>query len=108
MCVCLFERRVHHRSMEQIWNRLNVDTLLTDVVTWLPRLFAAVLLMAFFWGLFRVSRTALSRVLARTGFDHALIAMLLNVYRFTLMTFGVVRPRGSWGSMWARRWRVWE
>jgi small conductance mechanosensitive channel len=83
--------------MGRIWNRLKVETLLTEVVTWLPRLFAAVLLMAFFWVLFWVSRTALSRVLDRTGFDHALIAMLLNVYRFTLMTFGVVMAAGQLG-----------
>ncbi len=83
--------------MEQIWNRLNVDLLFTDFVAWLPRLFAAVLLMTFFWGLFRVSRATLSRVLAHTGFDHALIGMLLNVYRFTLMTFGIVMAAGQLG-----------
>jgi len=97
MLLGLLGRRVHHRSMEQIWNRLNVDVLLTDLVAWLPRLFTAVLLMAIFWGLFRVSRTTLSRVLAHTGFDHALISMLLNVYRFTLVTFGIVMAAGQLG-----------
>ena len=87
----------YHRRMEQIWNRLNVDLLFTDFVAWLPRLFAAVLLMTFFWGLFRVSRATLSRVLAHTGFDHALIGMLLNVYRFALMTFGIVMAAGQLG-----------
>jgi small conductance mechanosensitive channel len=83
--------------MELIWNRLNVDVLLTDLVAWLPRLFAAGLLMAFFWGLFRLTRATFSHVLARAGFEHALIGMLLNVYRFSLMTFGIVMAAGQLG-----------
>jgi small conductance mechanosensitive channel len=83
--------------MEPILNRLNVDVLLTGLVAWLPRLFAAALLMAFFWGLFRVTRATLSHLLVRTGFEAALISMLLNVYRFTLMTFGIVMSAGQLG-----------
>ena len=39
---------------------------------------------------FRVTRLALVRILSRASLDPALEGMLLNVYRFTLLTFGVI------------------
>ena len=83
--------------MDAIWNRLNVEVLLTDAVAWLPKLFAAALIMILFWAAFRVTRKTLSHVLARAGFDHALVLMLVNVYRFSLMTFGIVMAASQLG-----------
>jgi small conductance mechanosensitive channel len=76
--------------MKPIWDRLNVEMLLTRMVAWLPNLFAAILILFGFWILFRVTRFGLERVLARAGFDRALAAMILNVYRFTILAFGVI------------------
>lgn len=80
-----------------IWERLNVEQLLTQLVAWLPSLFAAILLIVFFWILFRVTRGALHRLLARAGFEAALAGMLINVYRFTMLTIGFVMAAGQLG-----------
>src|SRR5205807_5985937 len=77
-------------KMKPIWDRLNLELLLTQLVAWLPKLFSAILIFIGFWLIFRVTRLALSRILSRAGFDRALEGMLLNVYRFILLTFGVI------------------
>ncbi len=76
--------------MKPIWDRLNFELLLTQLVAWLPKLFSAILIFTGFWLIFRVTRLALVRILSRAGLDPALEGMLLNVYRFTLLTFGVI------------------
>lgn len=80
-----------------VWNRLNVDVLLTQVVSWIPSLFAAILIILAFWIFFRVTRKALQRVLARAGFDPALTTMLTGVYRFAVMTFALVMAASQLG-----------
>ena len=42
------------------WNRLNVEALLTRVITWLPSLFAAIAMLLLFWIFYRASRRALA------------------------------------------------
>jgi small conductance mechanosensitive channel len=83
--------------MKPIWQRLNVELLVTQFVAWLPSLLAAVLIVAAFWVLYRLTRSALQGILHSAGFDHALLSMLLNVYRFAVMTFGVVMAAGQLG-----------
>jgi small conductance mechanosensitive channel len=80
-----------------IWDRLNVELLLTQFVAWLPSLFAAALIVLFFWMLFRLTRSALHHILLRTGFDPAFIRMVVNVYRFTLVALGVVMAASQLG-----------
>jgi small conductance mechanosensitive channel len=76
--------------MTPIWKRLNVEQLLTRFIEWLPALFSAIVIFVLFWVAFRLTRPAIARVLARAGFDPALAGMVLNVYRFTLMAFGII------------------
>src|SRR5262245_61983701 len=76
--------------MKPIWDRLNVEQLLTELVAWLPRMLSAIAVFVAFWVILRVTRPAVGRILPRAGFDHALADLLLNVYRFTLFTFGVI------------------
>jgi small conductance mechanosensitive channel len=76
--------------MKPIWDRLNVEQLLTELVAWLPRMLSAIAVFAVFWVILRVTRPALARILPRAGFDRALADMLFNVYRFTILTFGVI------------------
>lgn len=83
--------------MKPIWDRLNVEVLVTQFVGWIPSLIAAVLIVVFFWLVFRVTRSALSRLLARAGFDPALSSMLVNVYRFALFAFGIVMAASQLG-----------
>lgn len=73
-----------------IWKRLDIDLLLTQFVAWLPKLFSAIVICVGFWVLFRVTRPALSRVLAGAGVERALQGMIQNMYRFTLLTFGTI------------------
>lgn len=80
-----------------IWDRLNVETLVTQFVAWLPSLFAAVLIIFFFWLLFRVTRSALYHILHRAGFEAAFIRMVVNVYRFAILAFGIVMAASQLG-----------
>ncbi|HEX4773292.1 MAG TPA: mechanosensitive ion channel family protein [Bryobacteraceae bacterium] len=80
-----------------IWERLNIEQLFTQFVAWLPSLLAAVLIIVFFWLLFRATRSPLRHVLARTGFEAALIGMLINVYRFGLIAFGLIMAASQLG-----------
>ncbi len=84
-------------STKPIWDRLNVEALLTEFVSWLPSLVAAILIIVFFWGMFRVTRGALKRLLERAGFEQALVGMIVNVYRFALMAFGIVMAASQLG-----------
>lgn len=80
-----------------IWDRLNVELLVTQFVAWLPSLLAAVLIILFFWALFRLTRSALHHLLYRTGFEPAFIGMVVNVYRFALIALGVVMAASQLG-----------
>jgi small conductance mechanosensitive channel len=73
-----------------IWDRLNVDQLLTEFVAWLPLLFSALLIVVAFWILHRITRPTLLRILTRANLDPALSQMIEKVYGFTLMIFGVL------------------
>jgi small conductance mechanosensitive channel len=83
--------------MTAVWNRLNIDLLLTQLVAWLPSLVAAVLMLVAFWILYRATRPTLARVLAKSGFDNALVLMLLSVYRFTLLVFALTMAASQLG-----------
>ena len=76
--------------MRPIWDRLNVEQLLTELVAWLPKMLSAIAVFVVFWVILRITRPALARILPRAGFDRALADMLFNVYRFTILTFGVI------------------
>lgn len=80
-----------------IWDRLNVELLLTQFVAWLPSLVAAAVILLAFWLLFRITRSALHHLLHRTGFEPALINMVINVYRFVILTFGLVMAASQLG-----------
>lgn len=76
--------------MTPFWDRLNVDALLTQFVAWLPRLVLAIVILLAFWLFWRFSRSFIMQVLTRAGLDLALARMLLNVYHFTIMIFGLI------------------
>lgn len=83
--------------MQPIWDRLNVELLITQAVAWLPSLFSAILILGVFWVIFRLTRLPLASILARTGFDKALAGMLVNVYRFTLLGFAIIMAASQVG-----------
>jgi small conductance mechanosensitive channel len=83
--------------MKPIWERLNVEILLTQFVAWLPSLLAAFLIIGVFYILYRITRPVLVDVLHRIGLENALMNMLIGVYRFGLMTLGIVMAAGQLG-----------
>jgi small conductance mechanosensitive channel len=83
--------------MISIWDRLNVDALLTQFVAWLPRLVLAIVILFAFWLFWRFSRSVVMQVLTRAGLDLALARMLLNVYHFTIMIFGLIMATNQIG-----------
>src|SRR5947209_511478 len=83
--------------MKPIWDRLNVEQLVTQTVSWLPSLVAGFLIFAAFYILFRLTTPTLRRVLSGSGLDSALIGMLISVYRFGLLAFGFIMAAGQLG-----------
>ncbi len=83
--------------MTPIWDRLNVELLLTQFVAWIPALIAAIVILIAFWAFYRITRPGIRRLLEGAGMDHALVGMLSNVYRFTLLSFGLVMAAGQLG-----------
>jgi len=77
--------------MDSIWSKLDVEALLSQLVAFIPNLFAAVFIMFTFWLLFRFTRIPVRRLLERAGFHEKLVDMLVgNIYRTTIFVFGLV------------------
>jgi small conductance mechanosensitive channel len=76
--------------MTPIWTRLNIETLLTEFVVWLPKLLSAIVILVLFWVIVRFTRPVLARLLLRAGLDPALERMILSAYRFTIWIFGMI------------------
>lgn len=83
--------------MKRFWDRLNVELLFDKIVAWIPSLGAAIILFVAFWIIFRITRIALARILSRAGFDPSLAAMLLSVYRFVILTLGILMAANQLG-----------
>ncbi|HZS56755.1 MAG TPA: mechanosensitive ion channel family protein [Bryobacteraceae bacterium] len=80
-----------------IWDRLNVELLVTQFVAWLPSLLASVLILFFFWLWFRLTHKTLRRLLHRAGLEEAFIGMLVGVYRFTILAIGIIMAASQLG-----------
>ena len=64
----------------------------------LPRLFAAMLVLAVFWVLQRATRPVLRAVMRRADLDEALIRILVdNLYRAALLVIGLVMAASQIG-----------
>jgi len=84
--------------MSELLDRLDPAVLTTMVVGFLPKLLAAVMVLAAFWLLLRVTRPTLRRLLRRADFADALIKLLVeNVYRFAMWTVALVMALGQLG-----------
>ncbi|MCP4546297.1 MAG: mechanosensitive ion channel [bacterium] len=77
--------------MSNILSAIDIDKIADLLLDFAPKLLTAILIMLGFWLLFRISRRALRSILGRSGMEQALIIMLVDhIYRFALMTFGIV------------------
>ena len=85
------------KEMKPIWERLNVELLLTQFVSWLPSLLAAALIVCAFYVLYRITRPIVADLFGKIGLEQALANMLVGIYRFALMMLGLVMAAGQLG-----------
>jgi len=84
--------------MDMISRLVDVEKVLQRVLAFLPSLVAAVLIMAAFLVLFRLSRRPLAALLARAGLHEKLVQLLVeSLYRYALMAIGLVMAAAQVG-----------
>jgi small conductance mechanosensitive channel len=77
--------------MENFLSQLDISTIITSILVFLPKLGLALLILVIFWLVYRITRKPLTRILQKAHFEEALIQMLIyNVYRFTLFLVGLI------------------
>src|SRR5215475_336702 len=71
--LCLSQMKtLYALRYDTVWGRLNVETLVTQFVEWLPKLLSAIGILVVFWVIWRFLRPFLTRILSRARLDHAL------------------------------------
>ena len=84
--------------MDSAQELIDVKVLMTTVVTFVPRLGVALLMLLAFWLFYRVSRPALRAVLQKANFHEALIRLMIdNLYRYAVMIIGMVMAADQLG-----------
>jgi small conductance mechanosensitive channel len=77
--------------MTNVIERLDMVQLLTQIVEYLPKLFASLVVIVLFWLVYRLTRLPLAGLLERAGLHHTLVNLLVrNLYRATVMIFALV------------------
>ncbi len=77
--------------MSQIQQYVNAERLGDLALSFAPKILAALLVLAAFWALIRLTSPALRRVLDKADFDEALVHLLVdNVFRAALWTIAAV------------------
>lgn len=87
--------------MDTIWNQLlqffNLGSMVEHLLEWVPKLFAAVLVMLVFWAVWRVARRSVSLIIRRAKLDATIGALIQSVLKTVLLTIGVVSALGKVG-----------
>lgn len=84
--------------MNSLLEYLDLGQLLTTAITYLPAVFAALVVLTVFWLLYRLTRIPLKAVLERAGLHSALVSTLVdNVYKLTILVFALVMAAGQLG-----------
>ncbi len=87
--------------MDTIWNQLlqffNLGSMVEHVLEWVPRLFAAALVMLVFWAVWRIARRSVSLIIRRAKLDATIGALIQSVLKTVLLTIGVVSALGKVG-----------
>lgn len=77
--------------MEQILGFVDAGQIVTRIVEFLPRAATALVILAVFFLIYRVTRVPIVATLRRTQLHEKLIDLLIgNIYRYVLMIFGIV------------------
>jgi small conductance mechanosensitive channel len=84
--------------MDWLTTNLNIAELTTLVVQYIPKMFAAALILLVFWVLYRVTRVPIAKALEQTGLHPALVSSLVDsIYRLTIIVFALVMAAGQLG-----------
>lgn len=84
--------------LEELRALIDFQSLATQAVSFLPRVVVALVIVMGFLIVFRVTRPGLRRIMSHAGLAPTLIHLLVdNVYRFTLIVFGLVMAAGQLG-----------
>lgn len=84
--------------MIDLANLLDPDQITAALVSYTPRVFAALLVFAVFWVLQRLTRPPFRALLRRAGIHETLVHMIVdNLYRFAVMIFGLVMAAAQLG-----------
>jgi len=84
--------------MSSLLDLLDVNYIVNSLITFLPDLLAAVIILFLFWLGYRLSRKPLKLLLERAGFHENLIKLLIeNIYKFVIMFFSIVMAGGQIG-----------
>lgn len=84
--------------MGDLTQYLDPEILAEMVLGFIPKLVAAILVLAAFWVLLRITRPGLRRLLRTADFSPALIGLLVdNVYRFAIWAVALIMALGQLG-----------
>lgn len=84
--------------MSKILDLLDVNYIVNSLISFLPDLLAAVIILFLFWLGYRLSRKPLILILQRAGFHENLIKLLVeNIYKSVILFFSIVMAGGQIG-----------
>jgi small conductance mechanosensitive channel len=84
--------------MQKLLASIDVSQLMTQVIAFIPKLVAALVLLAIFWVLARVLGRVLRRLMDRAGMEEALIGLLVdNILYYAVMVVGLVMAAAQLG-----------
>ncbi len=84
--------------MQKLLDSIDVSQLTTQVIAFVPRLVAALVLLVIFWVLARVLGKVLRRFMTGAGMEEALIGLLVdNILYYGVMIFGLVMAAAQLG-----------
>ncbi|NNE08714.1 MAG: mechanosensitive ion channel family protein [Gemmatimonadetes bacterium] len=84
--------------MDDLKQLLDMEKIANEIVAFLPNLAAALIVLGLFVSIYWITNKPLRLGLKRAGIDHTLVRLLVsNVYKFTVVGFGVVMAAGQVG-----------
>ena len=87
--------------MTPLWSKLQealgATGMVDKIVTWIPNLLSAFVIMALFWGVWRASRRAADLVIRGAELDPTAADFIQTVLKYVLLTIGVVTALGKVG-----------
>jgi len=86
-----------HTYLMQLEHSLGIQGLANKVLLWIPNLVAAIVIMFFFWALWRAVKRAADVVIRRAGLDPTGADFTQKVLKYTLLTIGLVTALGKVG-----------